>query len=485
MKPLDIPFNVELLKLDKQMLGLMKPVTSMDIVQTAGGDLAEDGLFSVSIFGRVGEEARDLRFSYIDIHTTVLHPVIYKRLERMKSLYAGIMSGKDYAVWNDETKDFDRSNEMDGHTGYQFFMDHWPKIVFKRNESAIRNLTIDLFNKYRDRATVDRILVLPAGLRDVETDDNGRLRIGEINEFYRRILAVSATIANTHDSKTSPILNNARFMLQTAFNGIFDFLENMLQGKKGFLQGKWGSRRVFNGTRNVISTMNTSVKKLGGRNSPKFTDTIIGLHQLSRALLPVTIHALRTSYLSQIFNVGDATARLVDKRTLKSENVSLPHDIFDRYTTVEGLEKLIASYGQVETRHLPIELEGRYLALIYVDGKSNFKVFHDIDELPEGLDRKFVRPISLCELLYLSGYRIWNNYVGFVSRYPITGIGSCYPTTVYVKTTINGEMRYELSESWERLGDEYIALEFPVFHPLTFLDSQVIPSARLAGLGAD
>jgi hypothetical protein len=485
VKPIDVPFNLELLRLDKQATLTMKPVTSMDIVETAGGDLAEDGLFSVSIFGRIGDEVRDTRFSYIDIHTTILHPVIYQRLERLKGLYTEILSGKGYALWNDETKDFDRSNELEGKTGFQFFMEHFPKMVFRRNDSAIRNLTIDLLDKYRDKATIDKILVLPAGLRDVETDATGRIRVGEINEFYRKILAVSATIAQTSDAHTSPILNNARFMLQTAFNGVFDFLENMLQGKKGFLQGKWGSRRVFNGTRNVISTMNTSVKVLGGKNAPRFTDTVVGLHQLSRALLPVTINMLRTGYLADIFNAGEGQARLIDKKTLKNETVKLPHDTYDRYTTIEGLEKLVASYGEVESRHLPIEIEGRYLALIYVDNKGNFRIFHDIDELPEGFNKKFVQPINLCQLLYLSGYKKWNDYCGFVSRYPITGMGSSYPTTVYVRTTIAGEVRYELGPNWERLGEDSVAVEFPKFDPLAYLDSQVIPSARLAGLGAD
>lgn len=485
MRALDIPFNIELLRLDQQKLGLLKPVTRMDAFETVGGNLAEDGLFSISIFGRVGEEARDLRFSYIDLKTTIFHPVIYQRLHRMKSLYTGIMSGKEYAVWDAAEKDFVRSNEMDGQTGYAFFMQHWNQIEFKRNESAIRNLTVDLFNKYRNRATVDKIMVLPAGLRDIETDSSGRIREGEINEFYRRILAIAATISQTSDHGQSPILNSARFMLQTAFNNIFEFLENMLQGKKGFLQGKWGSRRVFNGTRNVITTMNTSVKKIGGINAPKFTDTIVGLHQLSRAILPVTIHLMRNGYLSKIFSSGDASAYLIDPKSLKRELVKLPHDVYDRYTTVEGIEKVIASYGEVRLRHKPVMVEDRYVALIYADDKNNFKVFYDIDELPEGFDRKWVRPLTLCELLYLSGYQSWNKYAGFVTRYPVTGTRSCYPTTIYVKTTIVGEIRYELGENWERIDDEHVAIEFPVYEPLAFLDSLVIPPQRLAGLGAD
>jgi hypothetical protein len=484
VKPLDIPFNIDLLVLDKNKLVTLKPVTSLDITESTNGNLAENGLFSVSIFGRVGDDLRDTKFSYIDLHTTILHPVIFKRLERLKGLYKEILSGREFAVWDPELKDFFRSNELDGSTGYQFFMSHWNELEFRENASAVRNQNIELLKKYRDRAMMRYVLVLPAGLRDIEETPTGP-KWGEVNDIYRRIIAISRTVADTNEKNDSPVLNTARHLLQMAFVDVFDYLDNMLQGKKGFLQGRWGSRRVFNGTRNVISTMNTSVKDLGGRNAPRYTDTILGLYQLTRAILPITIHAMRNGYLSKIFNVGESKARLIDKTSLRSELVSLPHDVYDRYVTVEGIEKLIASYGQMELRHRPIELEGRYLALIYIDDNNNFKVVYDIEELPPEMDRKYVSPINLCQLLYLSGYKIWNDYVGFVARYPITGIGSCYPTTVYVKTTMVGEMRYELGDDWQRLGDDHLALEFPVFEPLAYLDSQVIPSSRLVGLGAD
>ncbi|MNI20766.1 hypothetical protein D3C73_742620 [compost metagenome] len=145
----------------------------------------------------------------------------------------------------------------------------------------------------------------------------------------------------------------------------------------------------------------------------------------------------------------------------------------------------------MENRHKPIVVEGRFLGLIYKGpfpgdaSKKVYRIFGDITELPEGWDRKHVAPISLVELLYLSGYRTWNTLKTIVTRYPVTGIGSTYPSTIYTKTSIVGEMRYELDQGWEIIGDDHIALEFPTKEPAAFVDSQVLHPSRLAGLGAD
>ncbi len=485
MKALDLPFNVELMKLDAQRLRALRPVTSLDHFETAGGNLHEDGLFSISIFGRIGDEMRDRKFSFIDIRVPVFHPVIYSRLVKLKGLYRGILSASQYARWDDEVKDFVPSDELNGQTGFAFFIQHWEKIQFVRNKSGIRDARIALIEKYRDRALTDKVLVLPAGLRDLEITEDGQTKEHEINALYRRLLAISRTIAPSDHNNTSPALNLPRHLLQMTFNEIYDTIERMLTGKKGLVQNRWGSRRIFHGTRNVISAMDTSTAYLGGKNSPRYTDTVVGMYQLAKALLPVTLHCLKTGYLERVFNLGPGQARLVDPKTLESEIVSLPSDVYDRWTTTEGLNKVVNALGVIEQRHKPIQLEGRYLALLYAGPDKTFKVFHDIRELPEGFDRKYVRPINLIELVYLSGYRRWNTYVAFVTRYPVTGVGSCYPTTIYVKTTMVGEVRRELGEDWQPLGDEYEALEFPVYEPLAYLDSQVIPSARLAGLGAD
>ena len=488
MSALELPFNVEIFQPAEDQLRLLKPVTSTDYYENSKGDLHEEGLFSISIFGRIGDEARDRRFSYIDIKTEVFHPILYNRLVRLKKLYGGILNGESYAVWDEARKDFFPANEMTGQTGFAFFCEHWRKIEFSRNKSDVRDLRAKLIEKYRNQSMSSKILVIPAGLRDIEVDENGRTNVHEINALYLKLLARAAVLPDHDNIKNDPSHNLARKLLQACFNDIYELLEAMLSGKKGFFQDKWSARNITNSTRNVITAMDTSVAQLGAVNAPRFTDTVVGLWQLSKAVLPVTIHHLMKNYLSQVFAYGNRTARLVDPTTLDAEVVEVSSDAYDRWNTVEGLEKVITSYKELSLRNKPVMIDGRYLALIYAPKRMPvFKVFHDINDLPEWADRADVRPINLMELLYLSGYKIWNDQVGTVTRYPIAGVGSCYPTTVYAKTTVVGEVRGELNENWELPleGKSHLAPEFPTYEPLAYQDSLVIPSTRLAGLTAD
>jgi hypothetical protein len=480
-----LPFNITLLDLNKKgRLEAIRPVTSLDVYETVGGNLHQDGLFSIAIFGRIGTPERMKRFSYIELKTTILHPFIYRALVKLKALYQGILTGRSYATWNPKLKDFEASDALDGETGYHFFMSHFKEIDFRTNKSVIRDQRVELLNKYRDKALTDKIVVLPAGLRDVEIDETGRTIMGDINTIYTRLLGIARTIANTGTPINSPVLDLPRQMLQEGFNTLYETIEQMLIGKRGFIQNRWASRRILNGTRNVITTNNIRIDYLGSKHAPHATDTVLGLFQLIKAIFPVTIHTLREGYIHQAFSVGENQARLVNPKTLESELVQLSPDQYDRWATIEGIEKVINSYREPSLRNKPVVVNGHYLALIY-RGAGTFKVFFDIKDLPPELSKDDVSPINLCELIYLSGYRIWNKYAGFVTRYPITGIGSTYPTTYFVRTTIESEVRRELGEDWKPLSDEYEASEFPKFKPLGYIDTQAIPTPRLQGLGAD
>lgn len=481
-----VPFNLQLLRLTPAQVAAMRPVTSMDYYETVGGVFHDDGLFSIGIFGRVGSDERDQRFSYIDLHTTIFHPVIYRILIQLKGLYQGIMASTVYAVWDESLKDFVASNELQGQTGYSFFVKHWHQIDFRHNKSPLRDVRLKVLNKYRSIAMVDKVLVLPAGLRDLEVGDDGRPVVGEVNAFYHKLLAVARTVADSKPNSESKTLDLPRSMMQESFNEIFEFFKSMLEGKKGFLQNRWGARRITSGTRNVISAMNGSNAVLGGAVGPKYTDTIVGLYQLAQSLQPITLYKLRSGYLDNVFNVGGGKARLVDPKTLEAVLVDLDPHTFDAWFTNEGLEKFLNSYQEISTRKRPIMVDGYYLALIYRGPDHTFRVFWDIRELPAHLKKSDVHPITPIELLYLSGYQDWNHYYGFVTRYPITGTGSTYPSTAYVKTTTIGEVRRELDAEWKPYeGHTHVALEFPKADVNTYVDSLILSPTRIAGLGAD
>lgn len=485
MKQLDIPANLSLLILDNKRVQALRPVKALDIYDGGPPNFHPDGLFSTEIFGRVGEEDRDLRFSYIDIKTSILHPLVYQHVVQLKGLYEGIMQSRAFAIWDEVEKDFVTSDELHGDTGYAFFLEHWLDIVFKQTGSEERAARIKFVEKFRPNAMVTKIPVIPAGFRDIEVDATGRTKEGEINEFYRSLLSAANAIGVTSDL-TSPVLNNSRYSLQLTTNKIYGYLNNLISGKGGFIQEKWGARRIFNGTRNVITASAANPTVLTAKNTPEVDQTIVGLYQQAKAVLPLTKNVMLTGWLSKVFKSEGGNALLVNPATLQPEEVTVSPQIVDRWFTSSGIESVINSYAEKSLRFKPVVIDDYYLGLIYrPKDRMVFRIFNDIRELPEWANKTDVHPLTLAELIYLSGYQIWNKGAAFFTRYPITGIGSIYPCKPFTVVTTKSEVRRELADNWEQMPAEFTAIAYPVFTDPMFVDAMSPHSAHLVELTAD
>lgn len=470
------------MELTPKKLMTIKPVRSLDIFDGLSGNLHEDGLFSISIFGKPGEELRDRRFSYIDIKIPVLHPIIYFTLTELKQLYKGVIEGREYAVWNPIINDFERSNPVDGSTGFHFFMTYWDKVDFGTKQSDIRQEQIEFIIKNKHLSLTDKIVVLPAGLRDVEVSETGRVRKDEINDLYASILSTANSISPIAYKTNPELLNNARLRLQNTFNQVYITLENMVKGKKKFFLNKWASRRIQNGTRNVITAMKLDNPVLGEEGAIGINHTIVGLYQMMKAALPITRYELR-QFLSKFFISPDIAVDLVNQTSLKKEPERLSIRWYDRWTTDEGLDKVITSFSTEDTRHKPVIIQNKYLSLIYLGPDGSFKLLSDINELPSHLDSRYVGPLTWVQLFYIATAKRLNNLPGYVTRYPIQGIGSIYPSLAYVKTTTLGQARFALDDTWSK-SDDYIYREFPTPNG-AFVNSLSPHPSKLVGLGAD
>lgn len=481
-----LPFNVWLMHLNANRVRGLTPVTSLDIYEGATTDFHDEGLFSVPIFGRVGSEERSMRFSYVDMKVEILHPVIWANLATVRALYSEILAGKAYAIWDAEKKDFQKATELDGDTGYSFFMRHYPELEIPRGKSESRNERIEVIEIYRKKGG-DRLRyfpVSPAGIRDVQVED-GRVTKDEINDQYYRMVSISNTVVISQVTNNPRVLDSPRYNLQITANAIYDHYESILKGKKGLLLGGFGSRRIFNGTRNVITAMDLSTTDLDSPRTPSPLQTQIGLFETAKGALPVTKYHMRVGWLNDVFAGDTGQAFLVDPKTLKRKLVSISNQEYDRWGTDEGLDRVINSFAKEKNRQKPIMIAGHYIGLIYVDDES-YKVFGDIDELPPSFDRKKVYPLSLTLLIYLSCHKRLNELIVHVTRYPVAGLGSVVLSYVYCRTTIVASLKWQLDDAWNLDKSSTPTLEFPSLdYNAPFLDSLVPPTWALAGLEAD
>lgn len=484
-----LPFNIDLLVPTQNQLESLGRVTSHEIFEGVGGSFHDEGLFSTQIFGRLGTNERESKFGYIKLGLDILHPVVYRNLLRLRAFYEQVITGKAFAIFDEKEKDFVVSNEIEGQTGFYFFLQHWEKIEFKENNSPIRKNRLALINKYRDRSKLNSFLVCPAAYREAEIDHTGRTTYDEVNEHYRHLLSLSFGIPDRFsNSEDFAMYDRKRLAMQLTVLEIYAHFEKLLFGKKGFIQDKWAARRVFNGTRNVISSLDTTTKDLNSPNRPKFKDAVTGLYQTVVGVRDRTIYHLKEIFLNEIFNSYSNTVQLVNPKTLKLEWVELPTDELNLWSTLEGNERLVDELAVIPKRSRPVTLNGYYLYLIYLDNDSNFKLVRNIDDVPEHINRKLIRPITYGEMFYIALLPLLKDLVGFITRYPVENYNSSFPVNFYVKTTTKGQLRYWLNDNWERDDSLPLALEFPIisFNQTDhWHDSTSMSPAMLSPLGAD
>jgi len=486
------PFNIDLLLLiGNDSVKNLKQIRLMDIMSGMTKNFHPEGLYSTEIFGKVGDARRSKNFGYIDLHIPIFHPVYFKTICDLKELYGFIMAGKEYAIFDHQVKDFIKSDPIKGETGYKFFLDHFGTLKFAERDSSKRDFKIKLIEKFRKNPMMDKLPVLPAGLRDYTIDENGKPTEDEINNLYRKVIGISNVIENVSVSSNEEYLNNMRYNLQLGINQIYDYIINIIEGKGKLIQGKWAARNIDNSTRNVITPY---IQKIKDRKDPQFVSSsqhVIGLYQFLRAIFPKSVQLVRDGYLSKVFTGPSAPANVIDKKTLKSVSANIDPSFHDEWMTTDGLEKQFHKFKVRDLRHEPIIVGQYYLGLMYngldKNGSPNgYRFLTGIeeykDQFPKGVEEADIHPITYAELFYLSVFQIAPSTPGTITRYPIAGYGSIYPSYNYLKSTVTGLVKHEIDDNWEITST--LAPEYPKMDD-HFFDSLSPCSSHLARLGAD
>lgn len=481
-----LPLNLDLIRVtDKDILKLGK-ITTGEIFDNMN-NFHPEGLFSTTLYGSVGSEHRNRIFCYIDLGITIIHPLIYYAIINLKSFYKQIAEGTTMAVFDPKLKEFVKSNDSEARTGYNFFKEYVPQLKFEKNNSEKRSFLIDLFEKsiLEDKCLMRYALVLPAGIRDYMLDGNGKPQEDEVNTFYRKLIFQSNIIDKDAVKKAPEIYDRVAIGLQKILLELFEYIYSILNGKNKIILGKWLTRKIFNSTRNVASNYIERASNVNDHMRLNYNDSIIGLHQYLRTIVPKSIYEIKSKYIKDIFIENSNHAFLTNVKTLKREEVLNVHiqKEYDMWTSSDNIEKIIASLSNLDIRHLPIVLnKGKhYLGLLYRDDVC-FKFFQDIDEVPEGFDKNKVAPVTLAEFLYMSVYSLSGKIPATVTRYPITGFGSIFPTHMKIMTTIVSDSLEELDHEWNPSGNW--AYSFPK-KGYDFFNSMSVHHSHFAAAGLD
>lgn len=389
------PFNIQIMDVDDfiQRHSLL-PVTSTAIFETGTKRFHPDGLYSEAIFGQVGSRDRLVRKGYIDLHTDIVTPHLYKQLISLRSYYKDIISGKAYAKFDPEIKDLILvdPDEPGADTGFQFFVKSLPKISFARTDSVKRTDKIDLLEKYRDRLIIDKLIVLPAGIRDVKISDD-YISPEEINKFYVAILQLASGLPSNKSDE--PLYDTIRFQIQTKVMAIYDYITTLIDGKSGFAQGKFAARKLTYGTRNVITALPIT------RVEDPTSDRCIGpeeieipLFQAMKSSFPLIVHSLQQIFFNTVFSNQTNKIPLIDPDSLFTNYVDVDTAVVSMYTTDTGINDLINNYRTPEIQWEPVKIKGKnengeikdYYLYLLLDVDDCIRIGRSAADIKEELD---------------------------------------------------------------------------------------------------
>jgi len=423
---------IKLLSVDSKVIRQLTPITSLKIYTSSTEDFDPSGLFSNAIFGLQGSNERLRTFSYITLNSNILHPVIYNTLIKSNSFYKSILEGNATAVFDTKKKDFVKDPK--GDTGYTFFIKHLNDLNPRNTGSKSSKDNAAFFKKYRKEAMFKHLLVIPAGWRDLEIR-NERPVEDEINDLYRAVFRLSSVLEGvTVDRQYDKTL----LRLTKAIHDVYDYLADVLYGKKKGLNKRFASRSVDNATRNVITALDMEPADLDSDELIHPNETVMGLFQFLKGALPKCLYVIRNGFSKQVFYNDETNyVYLTDKVTLTKQQVEVDTAFKDLWTTEAGLSSLIEDYRNEVIRSKIIEFDNKYyFGLIYLhDGVV--MLLQDLSELePYGLEKKHVRPMTFTDLFYYEVAHLTDEVIGAHKRDPVENKGSISYFKPVLHTTV-------------------------------------------------
>lgn len=232
----------------------VKQVSS--IRRYSGSKIDESGLFSETIFGRQGSQERRQKFGYIDLKTKIIHPEAWEIVLRLSPDVLKCIKGQiNYSL----NKEKFLEEDEEGKSGLFYFISVLPKLnldLYAKKDKK-RAPVVDYVKKNLKTILVDKMIVLPAGIRDIRiSTSSGKTFIesSEINTLYENLVRQSNSIATDVESLPEDIVEPIITSMQRNCLEVNRWIKNRIKGKSGLIRGGMFSKRTdYSGRLVVVS----------------------------------------------------------------------------------------------------------------------------------------------------------------------------------------------------------------------------------------
>lgn len=413
-----------------------------------------DGLLSNEIFG-ITKDDRTTIFAYIDLAGEYfLHPLAYKIWSRLDSNVKLCVYEMDTFVYDPEKGKL--KSDPKGETGLKFLMKLIKTVDFKKTGSSKREVKINFLEKYREKLFMKDVVVIPAGMRDVNTEADGKVGVGEINKLYNAIVRDAKALQESDDyglSLNGTLRGRIQDNIVKVYNWFIfgrdpltgaDAQASGLSRKLGLIR-RAGMKKSFDwGSRLVICTQNLRKEKLSDLDVD--LDSIgLPLAAVCANLFPYMLYWIRNWFSNRLSDVQTLT--VYNTKTKKLEQTKI-----DSWQTVYSDERIKKEIGRfmhgMSNRFVPIEAP----IVNPTKGTNYYLQFKGYNVPDEDIAKKLIndqmskesfhlnsRPLTWCDLIYMAAMEVTKDKMTLITRFPMDSYYNQFPAKIKVISTIETE----------------------------------------------
>lgn len=462
------------------------------------------GLLSNEIFG-ITKDDRTTIFAYIHLAgETFMHPLGYK-------IWSKLDSNVKLCAYEMGTFSYDKESgklvsDPKGDNGFKFLKKIINEVNFKKALSAKRNIRTTFLETYRDKLFIENFIVIPAGYRDVDTEQGGRVGVGEINKLYNSIIRDCKALEESDDYGLS-LNGSLRGRIQDNIVKVYDWLafgKDPLTGKDSQATGlsrklglirRAGMKKSFDwGSRLVICQQNLRKENL--EDLEVDLDSIgLPLASICANLYPYMIFWIRQWF---DFNFSEEIAiQAINPRDKTSMKTRIK-DWREVYSDERIKEELDRFMHGMSNRFIPIEApiededkipKGLTPYLIFkgymVDDEKYAQELINHSPAEEGVRFPIQeRALTWCDLIYQAAMEVTKDKMTLITRFPVDTYWNQFPAKIKVISTIETEpmvIGNHYYKEYPKIRQEDIAKNTTN----KFVDVALPNNVRLGSIGGD
>lgn len=233
----------------------LKEVKNSNVWGAGKRNFDEEGLWSETIFGRVGSKERRTKFGYIQLGTYFINPVVYKMMKSFSEEVRDILAEKKCFKFNSQESIFEE--DENGETGILFLCEHKNSINFEKIAKKDKKDIGKFLDKNKSKIFIDKYLIIPAGgIRDMSTQKKDIKQFSsEINIYYEKLISLNNQLKINADDEIKNIFVN---QIQRNLIQCFDWIKNKMTGKTGIMRGTL-LRKTMDYSARIIATSSIDI----------------------------------------------------------------------------------------------------------------------------------------------------------------------------------------------------------------------------------